>query len=232
VRARAAASIAVGALTVSFWEDPEVVERFAARPPDARLVELLTGAPPHTRVLDLGCAGGRNTEWLARAGFDVWACDSAAAMVARTRARIAPYLGEPEARRRVQQCRMDDLRPFETGAFDLVVALGIYHEATDMGEWHRALAETARVLAPGGRVLVQQFSPRSDPTGQGIRCLADHVVEVLGPRPRRMVLLEPEELDALVAGHGFTPLAPTTATRRPTDLGGHWVNVHGLYVRT
>ncbi|MDR7482391.1 MAG: class I SAM-dependent methyltransferase [Armatimonadota bacterium] len=215
----------------SFWERAEVVERFAARPPDDRMVALLATAPRHLRVLDLGCAAGRNAEWLAREGFDVWACDSSAAMVARTRERVALYLGEAEAQRRVQQCRMEDLRPFEAETFDLVVALGVYHEAEEMTAWHRALAETARVLRRGGRLLVQQFSPRSDPAAQGVRRLADHVFAVAGPQPRRMVLLEPDELDALVAGHGFTPLEPSRSTTRPTDLGGHWVNVHGFYAR-
>lgn len=196
------------------------------------MIALLAGAPRQTRVLDLGCAGGRNAEWLAREGFDVWACDRSAAMVARTRARVARVLGEAEARRRVRRCRMEDLRPFQTETFDLVVALGIYHEAEDMAGWHCALGETARILRRGGRLLVQQFSPRSDPAGQGVRRLAAHVFLVAGPQPRRMVLLEPDELDALVAGHGFAPLEPSRSTTRPTDLGGHWVNVHGLYVRT
>ena len=36
-------------------------------------------------------------------------------------------------------------------SFDLVVALGIYHNARSAEEWQAALAETARVLKPGGR---------------------------------------------------------------------------------
>ncbi len=212
------------------WEQPEVVERFAGRPPDTRMVELLANAPRHTRVLDLGCAGGRNTEWLAREGFDVWAVDRSGAMVARTRARVATYLGQEEAHRRVLQARMEDL-PFGAEVFHVVVALGIYHEAQDMGTWHRALAETARVLRRGGRLLVQHFSPRSDPAGLGLRRVAQHVFELPTSRPRRMVLLEPEELDALVSGHGFVPLEPPRTTTRRTDLGGHWVNVHALYGR-
>ncbi|MDR7392424.1 MAG: class I SAM-dependent methyltransferase, partial [Armatimonadota bacterium] len=82
-----------------FWERPEVVERFASRPPDDRMVALLSDAPRATRVLDLGCAAGRNTEWLAREGFDVYACDASQAMVAYTRKRLAPWLGEAEAER-------------------------------------------------------------------------------------------------------------------------------------
>ncbi|MFN3286573.1 MAG: class I SAM-dependent methyltransferase, partial [bacterium] len=112
-----------------FWERPEVVQRFASRPPDDRMVALLSGASRATRVLDLGCAAGRNTEWLAREGFDVYACDASEAMVTYTRGRVAPYLGEGEAGRRVLLCSMDNLAMFEAESFDLVVALGIYQQA-------------------------------------------------------------------------------------------------------
>ena len=63
--------------------------------------------------------------------------------------------------------RMDDLGDFADGSFDLVVALGVYHCATRRGEWDSALAETARVLRVGGRLLVAIFTPETDLTGEG-----------------------------------------------------------------
>lgn len=96
------------------WEDPEVVARFAARDPDLRLQALLAGEgeygvvrhswapPPAPRVLDIGCAGGRNAVWLAREGADVWAIDSSSAMVTETRRRLSENLSADVAERRVQ----------------------------------------------------------------------------------------------------------------------------------
>ena len=76
---------------------------FAARPPDRRLLQLLKHyqQPQQTRVLDLGCAGGRNTIVLADQGFDVYALDTSCAMVEKTRERLAIVLGGEEARKRV-----------------------------------------------------------------------------------------------------------------------------------
>ncbi len=214
-----------------FWERPEVVERFASRPPDDRMVALLSGAPRATRVLDLGCAAGRNTEWLAREGFDVYACDASQAMVAYTRRRLAPYLGEVEAGRRVLLCSMDNLAMFEPESFDLVVALGIYQQAQSTEEWHRAVAETARVLRGDGRLLVQHFALGSQPWPEPLRQVKPFVFEATLPDGgvRRFVLLDEATLDAWMAQHGLVPETPTRTTTRPTEEGGFWRNLHALY---
>ena len=115
----------------SFWESDEAVERFTDRQPDVRLLEVLEGYadPERVRVLDIGCAAGRNTVILAERGFDVFAIDSSAAMVARTRERVGRILGHAEAERRVLLGRMDDLRAFGDASVDVAVALGVLHQA-------------------------------------------------------------------------------------------------------
>ena len=81
-------------------------------------------------------------------------------MVARSRERLAAILGVGEAKKRVRVGRMDDLSWAAAATFDLVVALGIYHCAESRDEWERSLAESARVLKPGARLLVSVFTPR------------------------------------------------------------------------
>lgn len=212
-----------------FWEDPDVVEAFAARPPDTRMVERLTDAPRSTRVLDLGCAGGRNAVWLAEHGFDLQAVDASAAMCARTRDRLTPLLGRAEAEQRVRRRSMDDLAPFERGAFDVVLAFGIFHAAQSERAWHRAVAEAARVLVTGGEMWVAHFAPDSNPTGEGLRRVdgEDHLYEGFRGH-RRILLLPPDELDAWAAGHGFVPATPTEAVRVVRGEG-HRTTVNARY---
>jgi len=215
----------------SFWERPEIVERFGAREPDRRLLAWLAQRDPaRLRALDIGCAAGRNTLHLAAAGADVWALDASAAMVEAARARLAPLVGADEARRRVVQGRMDDLSTFPDGSFELVIALGAFQNAGTAGEWERSLAGTARVLVTGGHCLVASFAPDSRPHGVALEPVPDeaNVYFGFGGPHDRITLLAPEALDAAFARHGFEPAEATQAVRVATERG-HRTTVNALY---
>lgn len=216
----------------SFWEQREQVEKFSEREPDHRLQDLLEGwdDPASVSVLDLGCAGGRNTELLARRGVDVHAVDASGAMVEETRRRLRPVLGRREAEARVRRGRMSELDAFPDGAFDLVVALGVFHNARSPDEWDRALAETARVLEPGGLLLVSNFAPGTDLTGDGLDAVpgTDHLYR--GSPAGPMYLLASEELDEAMARHGLQPVEPTETVEVDADPGRR-VTVNALYRR-
>ena len=216
----------------AFWESSENVERFAAREPDLRLAELIRQYrdPSAVKVLDLGCAAGRNAVLLARTGFDVDAMDASAAMVAKTRERLAAILGSAEAERRVRVGRMDDLSWAPDASFELVVALGLYHCAQSRAEWDRALAETERVLASGGRLLVSVFTPETDLTGRGIHPVAGEPDVYEGFDSGRAVLLDALALDREMSRYGLRPLAPTY-TARPKVETGRRASANGLYVK-
>lgn len=202
------------------WDDPDTVAFFRDRPPDHRLTTLVeAGALPcGARVLDLGCAAGRNAAYLTSLEVDVLAIDASAAMVAATRERLAPFVGPEEAVRRVWQARFADLDGLPDASFDLVVALGVLQHARDDAEFEAGVATIARVLRPAGQALVAHFSPASTPYGRRVEHVAGtrHVYRGWGDEPKRTsVLHDPLELDVAFAAHGLEPVTATVAVARP-----------------
>ena len=100
------------------------------------------------RLLEIGAGTGANAERLLEryADLEVVATDYDPDMVARASRRLARF-GD---RARVERVDARAL-PYEDAAFDLVLALGVLHH---VGEWELAIAEAARVLRPGGRLVL------------------------------------------------------------------------------
>jgi len=214
-----------------FWERPETVAWFAARPPDVRVVDLFGERPREARVLDLGCAAGRNANWLAAAGFDVWALDASCAMVAHTRERLATHLGREAASVRVRHGDMADLGAFADAWFDAVIAIGVLPGAGSWRAWQRAIGEIARVLAPGGELILTHFTPETGPDGPPLERVAGepHLYRrYFEDRPS--ILLRRPELDGLLAAAGLEPLTET-ATVPATAMDGHRTTLNGHFRR-
>lgn len=218
-------------MSSTFWEDPEVVARFAARAPDHRLMQLLEAHDARRwRFLDVGCAAGRNTVYLAERGLEVMAIDASQAMVAKTRERLAALMPPEEAARRVLVGRMEAL-PFADAAFDVVIALGVLQDAPTFAIWQQALAESARVLKPGGLCLVAQFAPDHQPHGRLPQPVDGEPHVYVGASrelSRRLTLVGAQELDRYAAQLGLVPAAPTEQVRRAT-AEGYRSTVNALY---
>ena len=132
------------------WDEMRALDLPAAAV-EAALLDLLP-AGPIGAVLDIGTGTGRLLEVLAphvRAGVGV---DASRAMLALARDRIArPGLnGASLGHCSVRQADMYRL-PFADAAFDLAVLQMVLHYAEDPAG---AIAEAARVLRPGGELIV------------------------------------------------------------------------------
>ncbi|MFN2443325.1 MAG: class I SAM-dependent methyltransferase, partial [Thermoanaerobaculia bacterium] len=168
-------------------------------------------------------------ELLARRGCSVRAVDLSESMVEATRRRLAAIIGEDQAERRVIQGSMTDLSFIPDGSIDLVVALGIYHQAANSAEWRLAISETARVLRGGGRLLSAQFGPGTDLTGEHGHPIGgeEHVYSIR--EGSQVVLFDSSELDRRMMEHGLTMLSPTSTVERPHEPCGRRVTVNALY---
>jgi SAM-dependent methyltransferase len=112
------------------------------------------------QVLDLGCGIGRFGEALAGQVGRYVGIDISGEMIAAARRRCAD-LDEVSFVRSSGR----DLALFRDGAFDLVLAVDAFpylvQSGTGLADTH--IAEAARVLKPGGDLLILNFSYRGDP---------------------------------------------------------------------
>jgi ubiquinone/menaquinone biosynthesis C-methylase UbiE len=147
-----------------FYErDAETYEQSRFRSPGGRCSDARQGALLEEavadwrgkRVLEVGCGTGRITTRLAEWGADLTALDIAEAMLRQVRAKF----GRPGSGRVPAFVQGSALElPFSDNSFEVVVSINVLSHVPQM---RKVIAEMARVLAPGGSLLVNFTNARS-----------------------------------------------------------------------
>ena len=129
---------------------------------------------PGERVLDVASGSGDLARAFAARGAQVWMSDINGPMLARGRDRLL------DAGRMAPAVRCDAERlPFASASFDCVsVGFGL----RNMTHKDAALVEMARVLKPGGRLLVLEFSQVWKPLQKPYELYSFHVLPWLGEK--------------------------------------------------
>jgi len=150
------------------------------------------------RVLDAGCGGGLVARELAAAGAEVVGVDRSRGSLGVARravgTRFAPAQG-----------RLERL-PFAAGAFDAVVAADVLEHLPDLPA---AVAELARVLAPGGSFVFDTVNRTFWSWFTGVFGL-ERVLRMV-PRGTHdwRLFIRPAELDRLLRRAGLEPVEVT-----------------------
>jgi ArsR family transcriptional regulator len=116
----------------------------------ADLDPLVALLDPSWTVADLGCGTGQTTAALAPYVKQIVAVDESSAMLAAARRRLGEH-GNVELR----SGRLEDL-PMDDASIDVAVLSLVLHFVVDP---MAVMAEAARVLRPGGRLLVVDMLP-------------------------------------------------------------------------
>jgi SAM-dependent methyltransferase len=148
------------------WLD--AVERDWARKMLDPLVLHLCGDVSRARVIDVGCGEGRFSRMLAERGAWCVGIDPTEALVqaARDRGGMSPVRAVAEA------------MPLHDAAFDLAIT---YITLVDIERYREAIAEMARLLRPGGRIVAVNLgfaSASAGPNGGWLRDENDNALYV------------------------------------------------------
>ncbi|TQM06120.1 ubiquinone/menaquinone biosynthesis C-methylase UbiE [Pseudonocardia kunmingensis] len=171
-----------GMIARRWWRDP--------KPHHEIFRDVLAAADlaPNDRLLEVGCGGGTFLEWALRSGCSAAAVDHSLDMVRLAEATNAAAVAE--GRLEVRQAPGERL-PYPDAAFICAVTMNVFFFL----DGKAALAELARVLAPGGRLVLHTVAP-------------DPPASVMPPLlARRMAFYDDECLAALLRDAGFTDVA-------------------------
>jgi len=162
----------------------------------------LAGIARHERVLDIGCGTGQTTRTAARAASEGFALgvDLSSAMLA-----VARYRAHAEGIANVAFEHADaQIHPFPPGSFD--VAIG-QTSAMFFADRVAALANIARALCPGGRLVLLTWQPFA--ANEWIREISTALAagrELPAPPPEApgpFTLSEPEVIRSVLEAAGY-----------------------------
>jgi len=174
-------------------------DRIFAGSNSARLHELL--ALPAGRLLDVGGGTGRVAAMLVGLADLIVVTDLSAAMLRETRAKEGLCPARAHAER----------LPFPDASFDRVLVVDAFHHFCDQGQ---AADELLRVLAPGGRLVIEE--PNIEHWPVKLIALGERLA-LMGSRFQR-----PEVMRRLFAARGGR------VTLRTDDAVNAWVVVEKL----
>jgi SAM-dependent methyltransferase len=112
---------------------------------------------PQSRLADVGCGSGRFLEALAPCVHSIVGIDISQAMLEAARSRVAGF-----ANAYVVRGSGRDLSALAPGPFDLVFAIDSFPYLVQAGVTETHVRDCAGVLAPGGHLLIMNFSYGGD----------------------------------------------------------------------
>ena len=145
----------LGLRATGHWRYSERYNRWLYRAKGRALRRALAEVEPRFRALDIGSGTGWVVEQLLAMGATVDGSDIAEPAL-RELGRRHPDITFFEL------AIGADAVPRPDATYDVVTAMDVLYHITDDGEWHSAVRELARVLRPGGRLVVTDALATAD----------------------------------------------------------------------
>jgi SAM-dependent methyltransferase len=179
-------------------------EDFRATAEETRLIlEATVGVRPDDTILEIGCGVGRVGQVLAPICKQWIGCDVSSNMIEHSRRRLQQF-----ANVKLVEISGYDLRPVSDASVDVVYCTIVFMHLEEWDRYNYVL-EALRVLSPGGRIYIDNFSLCSD---EGWGVFETHRT-AFAPTNRPAHISKsstPQELETYLRRAGFEAIQGTT----------------------
>lgn len=198
----------------AFWNKVETRNQFQNRSVSKYITDEIDELDSNLKVIDIGCGGGRYSKYAKQRGMFVVAVDKYSNM--------ATSLSEDNISF-IQGC-IDNL-PIQDNMFDVVLSIGVIHNAVTLEEYEKAISEMYRILKRNGQIIFSVFT--NDVITDDLTFVGNSRYEINERQP--MILLSKEEINSLFNKYGFKIIK--SVDEHITDVGSGKRNVYTLLLK-
>lgn len=200
-----------------FWQDEKTAKEFTERPISKYIVDEIDNISKNNNiqdVIDVGCGGGRYSRYIKQKGMNIIAVDKYKEMAYSLKYDNISFL----------QANMDNI-PINDEKFDLILSIGVIHNAKNKNEFKKTIEEFYRILKKGMYVILSVFT--NDVITDDLTYIGEGVYQVKD-RPS-MVLLSKEEINRIIKEIGF--YIENFVDEHVTDVGTGKRNVYTIRLK-
>ncbi len=199
--------------TDCFWKEHETGESFRSRKPSMYItdqIDLLDVS--NKKCIDIGCGGGRYSNYLNEKGAIVLAIDK------------YPEMFNQDLNVNFVKSNMDSI-PVMDNSYYLALSIGVIHNSVTVSEYKNSLKEMYRIVEKGGYVLLSSFT--DDVISSDLTKTGNNSYSVKDRPP--MILLGKEQIKEFVSDVGFKLIK--AVDEHITDVGSGERYVYTLLVQ-
>lgn len=197
-----------------FWNKEETCQHFQNRSVSKYITDEIDKLDTKLKVIDIGCGGGRYSRYVKEKGMFVIAVDKYSNMASSLVNDNITF---------IKGC-IDNL-PIQDDMFNVILSIGVVHNAVTIKEYEKAISEMNRVLKRNGVVIFSVFT--NDIITDDLTYVGNFRYEINDRQP--MILLPKDKINEVFIRNGFT--IQKVVDEHITDVGSGKRNVYTILLK-
>lgn len=195
-----------------YWQEQLTNQFFSNKAPSKYITKVLEKIDLNNKnCIDIGCGGGRYTRYLQAKGANVLAIDKYPEMIGDVYSQKINFIN----------CNMNKI-PVKNDAFDLVLSIGVIHNAVTLNEFLESVQEIHRIVNANGKIVLSLFT--NDVITDDLIEYGVNLYRIKNRPP--MVLFSKKQINEILAQNKLKILK--ILDEHITDVGGGKRNVYTL----